>query len=1149
MNTLRLLSNSIRVVHATPICNSSSPMTDAQRRAIFASMRATGRPHAGRGTPSGVGAHVVKQGQAGDLAGATRFAPKADPSQGEWLTYTAGSSAFAKGNISYAHNDVATLQSLKDGNPEAWSNLVAQYPSLKSVMTNRSVSDAQRRAIFAKLKGGSGGRSSSSGGPDSGTTSTSRSHSDSFQVMGNKLTMSPELMAAAYGGNSKQQQYDMMKAMPPKPSKRYTGPDAIRQMERDNKAWLEQWGKNMAKLAQARVNTASAPVQPVPPPVTPAATATPPPSTPAPAANNSPSPNAASVPVATPSARGAPTMAVPSVATPAALAPVAAPSTPAVQSSLPITPVEYVPVRNTNVEELARLASIPGPNQAMYQNLLTQEQSRQAQAVQAGRPYIPSSQLTPQSPEWRDAKSYEQQVGLDEYGRLISNSGRSVSEMPDDQRKAVMAKLGGGGGAARGYTGGARGGKRGPARNPVMYVTPEGNDRAVRDAQIGIHSDLTPFDLFVSSAIEEGLDGISLARMNTDNKWVDAALGVAALGLFAAGVKNARTQKALTQHMSAQKHFNKVLEQMSRDAERFKPLLEPAGSSVGDDIYRTYDKIAERVTRARGYPPTDVEATRWLDKVAPRVDTIPPSRTGDIFRSEAARESGSRRAQLLDYARRADLDAISPRMVKDPWRSISDVIGESGIGNRSALQLIRAAVNESVVLCNAGPMSDEQRKAMFAKMGGTGGGSFKPGSRVRPATLGPSKRNPAPMTYNPKTGSTSTSLNPSTVGIADLGPYRETGGIKVQTPDDYLDYIRIVENPRRAKQGLPPVSEQEIADYIAQHYPDTNPENRPIPPAFLPPGLRLVSNAVRVANSHFLISNAGPMSDEQRKAMFAKSSGPGGRGVFAKSRPGPSTVSRAPISTSTLPLYTRTDMIRIDQGVGLPGSERPSRTMNLSRFDQLFESFKSMFPNEQGGIAYQMDVLLRPFRENPSAFFADPKAVDQLYKMIAPAVSGNTSSKNYETKRSALESSFYSEGLKILQAAGLMPGWVAHSTFGKDGFQGVRFWNERPAEFSAYPASYVKSGSASSLPTLIKRSVSGGGISPSRAGSYPAQAPRTPSGGYAPREAYPGGPVFYGPKPGEQGYIDIGQWRKGAQPQLPNKPGAKPSPIQQTDRK
>jgi len=419
--------------------------------------------------------------------------------------------------------------------------------------------------------------------------------------------------------------------------------------------------------------------------------------------------------------------------------------------------------------------------------------------------------------------------------------------MSDEQRKAIMARLGGGGGgAARGYTGGARGGRRGPERNPTpMYVTPEGHARAVREAQIGIQSDITPFDLLASTALESGLDGINQAQMNTDNKWIDAALGMAALGLFAAGVKNARSQQALAKHVSAQKAVDNVFEQMGRDAARFDSMLKGTPSSVGEDVYRTYDQLAERVTRARGYPPSAAEANRWLDKVAPKVSPtspvrnptvvedvkafraatlrttgvaatdndvatyllkkhpesytppknyIPPkSSAGDAFRSEAAKTMGSQQAQYLDYARQADMEAVAPRIVKDPWQSTKEVISridmdkelayraqthtpsrpsvydfvtdepefyrwyeyggkprpkpltdaelKAVMGNKElhlntpltpGLRLIKNAMRETNdFIANAGRMTEEQRRAMFA-----GGGGRGPARRSSSASIG-----------------------------------------------------------------------------------------------------------------------------------------------------------------------------------------------------------------------------------------------------------------------------------------------------------------------------------------------------------------------------------------------------------------------------
>ena len=634
--------------------------------------------------------------------------------------------------------------------------------------------------------------------------------------------------------------------------------------------------------------------------------------------------------------------------------------------------------------------------------------------------------------------------GLATATSTLPNNRRSVSDMDENQRKAVMAKLGGGGGAAGGYTGGARGGRRGPERNPTpMYVTPEGHARAVREAQIGIQSDITPFDLLASTALEAGLDGINQARMNTDNKWVDAALGVAALGLFAAGVKNARTQQALAKHVSAQKTVDNMLEQMGRDAARFDSMLKGTPSSVGEDVYRTYDQLAERVTRARGYPPSAAEANRWLDKVAPKVtpsargpnvvedvkafraDTLrttgvaatdndvatyllkkhpesytppknyipPKSSAGNAFRSEAAKTTGSQQAQFLDYAHRADMEAVKPRIVKDPWRSTKEVLSQ---------------------------LSNKE--------------------------------------------------------------------LHMNTP--------------------------------------------------LAPALRLIKNAKREARG--FIANAGPMTDEQRRAMFARAGGPGGRSMSPAPSRSSASYSRTVTQYNT-PFTSRTPGSGIDQGVGLAGSERPSHTINLNRFDSLLASFEQEFPGGQSTVATRMESILSPFRKNPEAIFDNPQAINQLFALIAPAVAGNTGAKNYDTKRGAMESSFYSEGLKILQAAGLMPGWSATSTSGPGGYSGVRFQNDRPTQTryttsrsegdTTFTRSVTSGGGGSKTPPVYYRPPNDKGV-----GYYNPNQPYVPG---QPRINERGQPVW-GPKPGEPGFIDIGKWREGANPKGPI---SKPTPV------
>jgi len=787
----------------------------------------------------------------------------------------------------------------------------------------------------------------------------------------------------------------------------------------------------------------------------------------------------------------------------------------------------------------------------------------------------------------------------------LPNNRRSVSEMDDDQRKAVMAKFGGGGGG--GYTGGARGGGSPMRKQRAQFSRLSHEMEMRRQGQIGLQSDLTPIDLLASTAIESGLEGISQARMNTDNKWVNAALGVAALGLFAAGVKNARTQKAMAKHLSAQKNFEQVLEQMGRDAERFSPILDPKHVSAGEEVYRRYDKIAERLTRARGYPPTSTEANAWLDKAAPRVD-IPASQAGDVFRAEAAKVSGSQRGQYLDYARRADMEAISPRVVRDPWTSISSSVSDLrslyGIGNRSTIDLfinsISIAFAPDALLANAGPMTDDQRKAMFARMGTGGGGR---GGPVTTRTTGNTKQENVLVRSN-----TTRTMTPFEKWVLTPQSSRPGDDRMITPPNagpDYYEAKMVSLYDRYLREN--PYDQQPPAAWI-KRYPEWKPKlnpnppysnpgwpemiavpkpmPKPSPPQFSSPGvptprqpnpvvqkpkpqpsppsqenpwppypiirggpynpvgdpsaIRSIRNAVRVVADDLSIANAGPMSDDQRKAMFAKVGGPGGRGMFASPSRGPSTATRAPAAMSSLPLYTRPDLNKIDQGFGLPGSERPSRKIDFTRFDSLLENFINTFPQDHGGIAMQMDSLLRPFRDNPTAFFDDPKAVDQLFNLVARSIVNNTGSKNYETKRGALESSFYSEGLKILQAAGLMQGWKAYSTIGgKDGFPGVRFWNERPSSPQFY-TSGMNVGPMTPSSKNITSKISSGSSSAVRSSSGPSQAPLTKSGGYAPRQSYPGGPVFYGPKPGEQGYIDIGQWRSGAQPKIPGKPATNP---------
>jgi len=869
------------------------------------------------------------------------------------------------------------------------------------------------------------------------------------------------------------------------------------------------------------------------------------------------------------------------------------------------------------------------------------------------------------------------------------NDRRSVSEMDDDQRKAVMAKLGGGGG----YTGKARGGGSPMRKQRAKFAQLSHEMEMRRQGQMGLQSDLTPIDLLASTAIESGLESISQARLNTDNKWADAALGAVALGLLAAGIKNARSDARLAKSLTAKKNFDEVLEQMGRDAERFKPIPDPTGtpksSPVGDDIYHTYDKLAERVTRARGYPPSDAEANRWLDKVAPRVDSLPPSRAGDVFRAEAAKSSGSLRGQYLDYARRADLDAVAPRMAKDPATRIGDVINDLlpykpqfpkgkpitdfgkaipplskpqnivdqawnntlkraaqhldvDLADPSAVKNLDRALSRVkgnfwklnsdltvrprkvvtnrnpffVTLANAirvssmepvitnfsgrGPMTDEQRKAMFAGMGSGGRGRGPTDSRpiapTKQENLIVSKQDPSktmtpfqkwvltPQASNPGDDRMITPPNAGQdyydakmVALYERflreNPYDQNppAAWLKQYPDwkpkqnpnpprSYPGWPEMIAIPTPIHQPAPPQFGNPMAPVPRQPTPVTQqPRVQPSPPLrenpwppltpiyrggpYNPGGpygaIRSIQNAVRVVADDSFIANAGPMSDDQRKAMFAKAGGPGGRGFSSTPHRGPTTMTRSPASMSSLPLYTRPDLNRIDQGIGLPGSERPSRKIDFASFDSLFENFKNTFPQDHGGIATQMDSLLRPFRDNPTAFFDDPKAVDQLFNLVARSIVGNTGSKNYETKRGALESSFYSEGLKILQAAGLMQGWVAHSTFGKDGFPGVRFWNERPTTLQFYESG-MKSGPTSSFAKTIKSPVYSGGSSSSRAGSNTSQAPRTSTGGYAPRQSYPGGPVFYGPKPGEQGFIDINQWRSGAQPKIPGKPTTNP---------
>lgn len=653
----------------------------------------------------------------------------------------------------------------------------------------------------------------------------------------------------------------------------------------------------------------------------------------------------------------------------------------------------------------------------------------------------------------------------------LPNNRRPVSDMSDEQRKAVMAKLGGGGG--HGYTGGARGGKRGPARNRPTEVSPEGHARAVRDARIGLQTDLTPLDMLASSAMEEGLDQISQARMNTDNRWVDAALGVAALGLFAAGIKNARTRTQLAKRFEAKKTVDQVLEQMGRDAARFDGVLKES-SPAADELYRSYDQLADRVTRARGYPPSAEEANRWLDKVAPRVTTpkptvteevrafraetlrttgvpatdndvasylmktypesylppknyVPPSPAGDAFRAEAAKLSGSQRGQMLDYARRADQDAVQPRMVKDPWTS-----------TQQALERIDM-----------------------------------------PDPVTPMKR---PSKYDFVTDD------------PEFYRWYEYGGKPRPKPLTDQELKAVIGNAVRPGPGAEPV--------------------------------RLIRNAVRDFRAPWL-ANAGPMQEDQRRAMFAKL---GGRG------------RSAPVTRTSSASFTRSDLMLGPSNVRpvaeaapyLPGSERPARTINFTRLDKLLESYEKEFPGEQGGVVSQMKRLLLPYRENPSAIFDDPKAIDDLYKLIGPAVVGNTGARNYDSKRAAMESSFYSEGLKILHAAGLLTEWKGVSTSGPGGFIGVRFTNTGPLPLnyesrppsrpSLSPAPSTSSGGGRSAPAYT--APGGGGI-----GSFNPNQPHVPG---QPRVNIDGRPV-YGPKPGEPGFIDTGAWRRGALPVVPGK--------------
>lgn len=311
----------------------------------------------------------------------------------------------------------------------------------------------------------------------------------------------------------------------------------------------------------------------------------------------------------------------------------------------------------------------------------------------------------------------------------------------------------------------------------------------------------------------------------------------------------------------------------------------------------------------------------------------------------------------------------------------------------------------------------------------------------------------------------------------------------------------------------------------------------------------LLKNAVTTAQSEFVIANSMPLSDSQRKAMFAKMGGPGGRTVSASGNAARPNVVRAPVTQGSLPVYTRPDL-HLDQGRLIPGTPQPPKTIDFDRFDYLLKSFKEAFPKDQSGVGFTMDYILRPFRENPANFFDDPAAVKQLFELVAPHVAINTGSKNYETKRGAMESSFYAQGLQILHAAGLMPGWTMTSTFGPGGFQGVRFWNERPS----FP-SFSSSGGTKLTMSELHR-LGGGASSPMAGGQKVSgntkpvpwtgketEAPRTPSGGYAPRTDI-FGRVFYGPTPGERGYIDHDAWRRGA---MPKGPVSQPKPNQKVD--
>jgi hypothetical protein len=241
---------------------------------------------------------------------------------------------------------------------------------------------------------------------------------------------------------------------------------------------------------------------------------------------------------------------------------------------------------------------------------------------------------------------------------------------------------------------------------------------------------------------------------------------------------------------------------------------------------------------------------------------------------------------------------------------------------------------------------------------------------------------------------------------------------------------------------------------------------------------------------------------------------------------------------------------------------------NFRQFSTAWDSFREQFPAESGKFA-NVAAIIQRFAESPAALLRDSGALAVIERAFRQNVAQfiDDPPRPWDNRK-YFESGQLSGMLNILHAAGLA---TEYEPLSRLSHPGTKFTNHL-AQSAIIPITPSGSGNNVLNTTIDGRITSAqvgtkgmwinGQWIPGYGGPAPVVTPPAYTqpnakgiGSWNPNQPYvPGQPrvgfdgrPYYGPKPGEQGYIDPDAFHRGAQPVIPGRVNPTPQPIDRRD--